>query len=258
MSDMVCDMHIHTKFSCDSKEELERYCCEALKNGVKALCFTDHVDFNKNDFGYGFYNPTDFFIEFNEIKDKYSKKIKLLCGIEFSEPHLYKDELLGLGKLPYDYIIGSIHYWYNDMFPSLMIKDNIPIELCYEYYWKAVYSEVISGGFDCLGHFDFPKRYYGRVKIDNSILPNIFYAMIRNNICLEINTSSLRKNVFQSMPDREILSIYKACGGAYITIGSDAHIAEDLAADYKYAKDLISYYDFKEVYFQKRKRIELC
>ena len=76
--------------------------------------------------------------------------------------------------------------------------------------------------------------------------------MINNNICLEINTSSLRKGLTESMPGKEILSIYKSRGGKYVTVGSDAHKPEDLAADHLYAKKLIEYYNFNEVIFTQR------
>lgn len=212
------------------------------------------MDLNESDCGYEIYSPAEFFTEFNKLKMKYRKKVNLLCGVEFSKPHLCKDKLSELSKLPYDFIIGSVNCWYKNMSLSSMIKDNISVELCYENYWKEVYNAVRAGGFDCLGHFDFPKLSYGKVIVDNNIVPDIFRTMINKNISLEINTSSLRNKMSESMPDKEILWLYKACGGAYVTIGSDAHIAGELAADYKYAKDLIRYFGFEEVCYIQRKR----
>jgi histidinol-phosphatase (PHP family) len=63
----------------------------------------------------------------------------------------------------------------------------------------------------------------------------------------------LRKDSAETMPDREILSIYKSCGGKYITVGSDAHNADELAADNEYAKKLIGFFNLEEITFNQRK-----
>jgi len=257
MNNLICDMHVHTKYSCDSDVELETYCLEAIHKGIHAICFTEHIDFNINDYGYEYYNANKFFDDFKFIKEKYRSKLILLCGIEFSEPHLYRPQLSEYLKLPYDYILGSIHYWYKDMFPSRMVKAKIPVETCYEFYWNEVLSAVKIGGFNVLAHIDFPKRYYNKLIIDSNKIYEICNELVRNNIYLEINTSSLRKNSMETMPDREILSIYKSCGGKYITVGSDAHNVDELSADYSYAKKLIDFFNFEEVIFNQRKNIFL-
>lgn len=40
---------------------MESYCKKASENNMNYICFTDHVDFNKNDFRYGHYNADEFF-----------------------------------------------------------------------------------------------------------------------------------------------------------------------------------------------------
>jgi len=255
----VRDLHVHTRHSCDSNATLAAYCEQALRQGVDTLCFTDHVDHNPNDIGLGYYDPEAFFGDFLRAKETYGGQLTLLCGIEFSEPHLYRDELAALSKLPYDYILGSVHYWYRDMFPSAMVREGIPIELCYARYWNEVLATVKAGGFDALGHMDFPKRYYGSLIFDEDKLHEICAAMVQGRICPEINTSSLRKNVEETMPGREILSIYRSCGGRYVTVGSDAHRPEELAAGNARARELIDYFGFEEVIFiQRNAREFLC
>ena len=257
MTHAICDMHTHTKHSCDSQAELEAYCARAVEAGVRALCFTDHVDCNPNDDGKGYYNPEAFFGDFLHVKEKYRGRLTLLCGIEFAEPHLYRAELSRLSALPYDFILGSIHFWYRDMFPSRLVKAGISAELCYERYWDAVLAAVQAGGFDCLAHIDFPKRYYNQLIIDPDKLHEICNTMAQNHICMEINTSTLRKNMAEPMPGRDILAIYRSCGGRYITVGSDAHHPDDLAAGNSHARELIDYFGFEEVIFIQRKTQEL-
>ena len=124
-------------------------------------------------------------------------------------------------------------------------------------YFEEQLELAAWGGFDSLAHIDFPKRYYGSLIIDRPKLHEICNEMVRNQICMEINTSSLRKNMAEPMPGRDILSIYKSCGGKYVTIGSDAHHPDDLAAGNAQAKELIDYFGFEEVIFIQRKAREL-
>ena len=252
MTRALCDMHVHTKHSCDARAELESYCVRAMELGVHALCFTDHVDNNPNDSGLGFYDSEAFFGDFARVKKKYGRWLALLCGIEFAEPHLYPQELARLSAMPYDFILGSNHFWYQGLFPSLMVKQGIPAEVCYEHYWDTILSTVQAGGFDSLAHIDFPKRYYGQLLIDRDKLHSICKAMVRNHICMEINTSTLRKGMDETMPGPDILSVYKSCGGKYVTVGSDAHEPEDLAAGNAQARELIARFGFEERIFIQR------
>lgn len=71
---------------------------------------------------------------------------------------------------------------------------------------------------------------------------------------IEINTSSLRKGHAQTMPGKELLEIYKANGGKYVTVGSDAHIVEDMGADYVVANKLLKEVGLQEVIYRQRKR----
>lgn len=249
---MINDLHIHTEYSCDSDAIMESYCKKAIETNMKYICFTDHVDFNKNDFGYGYYHVDKFFKEYNRLQEEYGDKIHMLSGIEFSEPHLYKAELEKLYKYPYDFIIGSVH-WINDMFPCEKVRKNYSADKFYELYWQEVLKAVEFGGFDCLGHMDFPKRYYDQVVYDETLMKEIFNKMNKNNIVMEINTSSLRKGLSTSLPDADLLKLYKNSGGINVTIGSDAHSVEDLGADNDYAKDLIAQIMLSEVVFIQHK-----
>lgn len=247
----MIDLHVHTQYSCDSTVRIDEYCKKALQIGIKCICFTDHIDFNKADDGYGYYDANKFFKEFNTAKEKYSDKLMILSGIEFAEPHIYRKEFDKCQKLPYDFILGSIHFWIDNMFPSQMIKNNFPIDVSFERYWKEVYKAVEYGGFDSIAHIDFPKRYYKECIWSKTQMYDIFNVMVTNNIALEINTSSLRKGLTKCMPDKEFLEIYEDVGGVKVTIGADTHTVEELAAGYEYAKSIITA-KLKSIIFIKR------
>jgi len=252
MTERICDMHVHTRNSCDSPVSMEVYCLRAIEKGVDILCFTDHLDLNPVDECYGHYVAEKQFREFEEVKEKYGNRLTLMCGIEFGDPHIYRDILAEHSKLDYDFILGPVHFWYENLYPNRMMEIGITTEVCYEYYWNEVRLVIEAGGFDCLGHMDFPKRYYLELKFDPDKIAAIFKEMIRKNISLEINTSSLRYGLTETLPDKDLLAVYKDCGGSFITIGSDAHKPEHLASGREYARGLIDYFGLTEVYYRGR------
>ena len=251
---MKIDLHIHTECSCDSEANMEQYILQGIRKKVEVICFTDHVDMNVNDYGYNYYNPQDFFDKYMGVKNIYGKQIEILAGIEFGEPHLYPEKLNELSRYSYDYIIGSIH-WIGEMFPCQKVREEYSAKEFYTLYWEEVLKTVKQGGFDALGHIDFPKRYYGEIYYSEKKMNEIFKYLLDKDMIIEINTSSLRKGCEQTMPGNELLEIYAANGGKYITIGSDAHIVDDLAADNDVARRMISNIGLREVIYRKRKRI---
>ena len=246
------DIHVHSRFSCDSKSEMKDCIIAAAEKGLDGICITDHAEFNPTDEGYNFYNEEEYFIEFNE--NKKTAPIKLLSGCEIGGgPHVYPEDFERYINKPYDAVLVSVHNWYGDTFASEMAKHPIPIEESYELYWNEVLNSVLHGGFDILAHIDFPKRYYKRLLYDEKVLRLIFEIIIKKNIALEINTSTL-KDLGEAMPGPDILNIYKDCGGRYVSLGSDAHIISSIGEGFETIKPLLD--GLTTVYFEKRKLIE--
>ncbi len=253
---MKIDYHIHTEFSCDSEAKMEAYVKQALERDIRMLCFTDHVDLNPDDYGYNYYNPEKYFEVFRKVKEIYGEQLTLCSGIEFGEPHLYADALKRLSAYPYDFIIGSIH-WIGNMFPCQKVREQYSAKEFYTLYWKEVLNTVKQGGFDALGHIDFPKRYYGEIYYVEAELKEIFNRLLDKDRIIEINTSSLRKGHSETMPGKDLLQIYADCGGRYVTIGSDAHVEQDVGADYEAAKSLAEGIRLRQVVYRERKRVEV-
>lgn len=245
----IIDMHVHSHYSMDSRMTIETICRTAIERGLSGVCVTDHVEHQPADIGYGRYDAERYFQEIDQARQKFGHKLKLLCGIEFSEPHLYPAAFEQYAKLPYDSIIGSVHYWIGSERVEDMVL-NRPIEDAFEYYWRAVSQAVSLGGFTILGHVDFPRRFYKAECYSREILSEIFSLAVKNAIALEINTSSVRQGAGGPMPEQPIIEIYRGCGGRQACVGSDAHVPEHIGADLELA--------FKEAagctvgYFQNR------
>ena len=104
------DLHLHSQFSFDSNTNPEENIKSAIKNGIKIMAFTDHMDnFCQNDrdisFDLGEYFPTIY-----KLREKYKNQIKILAGIEIGLAYENSDKINEfIDKNPFDFIIGSIH-----------------------------------------------------------------------------------------------------------------------------------------------------
>ena len=247
----ACDMHVHTSFSDDSRQSMEGQCARALELGLDALCFTEHLDFDALSLDY--YDPDAYFAELRRLREVYEGRLELLAGLELSEPHRHPKELEEARRRPYDFILGSVHYWLGGLFPSQMRDSKMDVRLCCEAYWAEMLRMARYGGFDCVAHLDFPKRFFMRMEYDPAMLDEIFGAMGQNGLILEINTSSLRRGCGETMPGEALLRQYIAHGGRYVTLGSDAHVAEDLYAGVPGARDLAEGLGLTPAVFRGRK-----
>ena len=248
------DLHVHTLFSSDSRAGMASHVQRALALGLETVCFTDHVDFNPVDEGYLFYRPDDYFAALDAQRKAHGDRVELLAGMEFGETHLYRRELDALLRRPYDFVIASVH-WVDDLFPSIAVRQGVPVAEYSARYWQVTLDMARVGGFDALGHMDFPKRYYGEMAYDEKKIDEIFAALLERDAVIEINTSSLRKGLSETMPGPALLQRYREAGGRYVTVGTDAHTPEDLNADYVTAAALIRRFGLTEVKYVERKRV---
>ena len=71
------------------------------------------------------------------------------------------------------------------------------------------------------------------------IIEEILKIVIADGKGIEINTSSRRYGLKDSMPSANILKLYRELGGKIITIGSDSHQPEHLGAYIEETKELL-------------------
>jgi len=114
---------------------------------------------------------------------------------------------------------------------------------------------VAHGGFDAVGHLDYPSRYYKVSHYEEDRLREIFSLMEKNHIIPEINTAATRRGIDEPNPSRALIQLYRDCGGKYITTGADAHrtysFAKGIPEEVERAKAL----GLQQVYFKERKMI---
>ena len=252
---MLCDLHTHSAYSHDSETPMSVHCKRAIELGIDCICFTEHLDYNPVDPGYRLFNPDAYFAGIEQARENFGDKLLVLAGAEFSEPHLYPKELDACRKYPFDMIMGSVHFWIEDLFPSQMPENDISAQEAFDRYWRELLLTVKAGGFDVVGHMDYPKRFYHHLLYEKGCLEEIFGHMQENDIIPEINCGGLRRKFPEPNPGEILLQLYKDGGDKMVTLGSDSHKAESLGYGLQTGKELVQIVELQEVYIKAHKRI---
>lgn len=252
---ITADFHVHSDFSSDGKAPMEEMVEQAIRLGLKKLCFTDHIDYDypKQPEGYTYtFDPVKYTKKLEKLKTRYEGKLEILTGIELGlQPHL-KERLTALTQsYPFDFFIGSSHvadhldpylpqYW-----EGTTVEDGI------RRYFESILKNLKSFTDFCVyGHIDYIIRYIpgqaqAAEKISYSyrdyadILDEVLKTIIHLGKGIEINSSGLKYGLKYAHPQPEVLKRYKELGGEIITIGSDAHRPEHLAYDFDLIPDIL-------------------
>ena len=242
------DHHLHTSFSpdADPQASMERYIERAQELGIAGFVLTDHLDLD---------TPVILFQKTIDYRPYYKKflqlkkqsNIALRMGIEIGyQPHLHEALNDVLGKVPFDFVICSMHLtdqldYYNGDFFIGKTQDE-----AYQRYFESVKEAVIAyDNYDVFGHLDYIIRYGDYAIKDysieryESIIKEILIIIIKKGKGIEINTSGLRYGLNTTHPKFEVIQWFKELGGTIITIGSDAHKVADLTKDFDVAFSLL-------------------
>lgn len=246
---MFADYHIHCRYSDDSEEEPEKIVESAVSKNFDEICFTDHVDYgikidhdvyNKmNDSEKEKYKNLlnvdypEYFREIGELREKSKDKITIRQGLEFGmQTHTIADFQKIFDKYDLDFVILSCHQVNNEEFWNKVFqKGKTPDEYNYKYY-EEIYKVIQKySDYSVLGHLDHIQRYNETIypfEKSREIITEILKKVIKDGKGIEVNTSSFRYGLKDLTPERNILKLYHELGGKIITIGSDAHKAENV------------------------------
>ncbi len=230
---IIAESHCHSNHSHDGIDSLESICEEAIRKGLKVLCTSEHLFLDSRDVGYGYFDLETYLEEVKRCHTIFQGELEVLSGVEFSETHLHLDELEALKEAPIDMIVGALHWMEEGFFgePEVLAKNN-PKELIHDYY-QRLYEMVIKGGFDTLAHMDLLKRYVAMdEKSVTDPMMKVLRSLVEQNIALEINTSTIRRDHLEPAASYALADAYLKLGGQRLTVGSDAHCLEDVGADF--------------------------
>lgn len=240
------DYHVHSEFSVDCTVPMTTSCEAAIRAGVTEIAFTDHVDHEPADMGFGYYRAGEFREAVARVQDRYGDQLTILVGaeVDFNRRIAPQVETF-LGQNAFDFVIGSVHYGDAGeiIFPAYFGSKSL--DDVFLPYFEEVQAAVETGWFDTIGHLDLPKRYapgthrtYDPMRYRDALRP-VFRGMIERGVAFEINTSGLRQRPKTSMPGPVTVRSYVEVGGSLITTGTDSHAAQTVGAGLAKTLDML-------------------
>lgn len=258
------DMHMHTWFSTDSEACPCDMADEAVRKGLKTICFTDHFDKDDLEWGEeGIFDVDAYFVEMQKLQEEYAGKLNIRIGMELGLRTYLKDYYEELTKkYPFDFVIGSVHnvpykkdaegkILYTDPAAEKLFTDRTDKE-AYRLMMETTLENVrTSDCFQTLGHLDYVVRYGKSREKEYSytdyadIIDEILKLLIEKEKGLEVNSAGLKYGLPFAHPHPDVLKRYRELGGEIITIGADAHKPEHIAYDFAKAEEILKSCGFK-------------
>lgn len=258
------DMHMHTWFSTDSEACPRDMADEAVRKGLKTICFTDHFDKDDLEWGEeGIFDVDAYFVEMQKLQEEYAGKLSIRIGIELGLRTYLKDYYEELTKkYPFDFVIGSVHNvpYKKDAEGNILYTDPAAEKLFTDRTDKEAYRLMMettlenvrtSDCFQTLGHLDYVVRYGKSREKEYSytdyadIIDEILKLLIEKEKGLEVNSAGLKYGLPFAHPHPDVLKRYRELGGEIITIGADAHKPENIAYDFAKAEEILKSCGFK-------------
>lgn len=262
----LMDYHIHSTHSTDAISSIAEIGRSAIDRGIAEIVITDHFEPSNGDELYQIYNQKAYWSEIAKAKQLFKGKLKLKMGVELGQPHIFQaGSKIVMQDFPYDYVIASAHKLPDGRDMSEIDYTSITIEDACEMYLEQINNLIDWQNFDCVGHIDLIKRYsasvYGKnlsLTCQYELLTQVLKKLIGNGKGIEINTSGLRQTPKETLPGLDVLALYQQLGGEILTIGSDAHRAEDVGKGINEAVILAKDAGFRFITsFNKRKPVQI-
>ena len=263
------DNHIHSYCSPDGHNSMKEMSDASYKAGVRHLCFTDHCDIDHYLTGE---QDEECFI-FREIMNELyqealltkPKDMTICLGLELGEcnhnPAL-SYEISAAEEL--DFILGSLHNIRgNADFYEMKYPDENYCRWLLDKYLDELLELAKLDCFDVMAHIGYPVRYIRRAGFSADLntsthgdkIELLLKILIENGKGIEINCSGYRNRYLNdSVPTKDILTMYKRLGGEIITVGSDAHEVNHAGSGLQRGFEILNELEYKYVtVFEKRK-----
>lgn len=249
------DYHMHSTNSIDGRNSVMELCESAVDKGLSEIAITDHFEPMSGNENCRQYSPERYFIEVEKARERFDGKIRVKTGVELGQPHNFKETTSRLlDSYSYDYILASLHKLADGRDFYEMDYSTIKLDDLCEVYLKELEQLASWGRFDCIGHLDIIKRYAtdfykSRITLISKfeLLKRVFKIIIPMGKGIEINTSGLRQAPKETMPGLDVLKLYRNMGGEILTVGSDAHSAEDQGKGLNEAMELAAEAGFRYI-----------
>ncbi|WP_433616176.1 PHP domain-containing protein [Dactylosporangium sp. CA-139114] len=245
---LPADSHVHSEWSWDAPlASMERTCGEAIRIGLPAVAFTEHLDHTVWPVAVegpyvnehltavaaadGLLTPPAFDVAgylaaIERCRERFPD-LRIMSGLELGEPHWHAAacaDVLRAGR--FDRVLGSLHCLpHGDGFaePWGIYPHRPAAEVMRRYLAGIVELVTGSAAFTVLAHVDYAARFWpaeAAGPFDPAAFEEEFRAVLRatarSGRALEINTR---------LPMRPtLLTWWHEEGGEAVSFGSDAHL----------------------------------
>lgn len=273
MTTLPADAHAHSEWSWDygsdaaSSGSMVRMCERAVRIGLPAIVFTEHLDFEDHwrvddgDIGVHAQQYVDgtgqvrlppfdadgYLEAIDRCRQEYPE-LRILTGVEFGQPHLWDAKaaaLLSSGAI--DRVNGSLHMLPLDgddrTEPTTLYRYRPADEVMRSYLEEIPRMVAGSDSFEVFTHIDYAVRSWPVATagpFDPRRFEDGFRAAMRaiagSGRALEMNTRRLWPWIPQWWTEE---------GGGAVTFGSDAHGPDAIAAHFPEAMAMIEYFGFR-------------
>ncbi len=231
------DSHTHSDNSHDGHDSISMMCEAVTTKNLAGFCITDHCECDDPTL-----NLLNRFrgLEFEILKAQaaFRDQLMLTSGIELGQATYYPDVAEQMLKnFKFDFVLGSLHNLpgQKDFCTFDFSKMDVPALL------RSYYEELLKlaqwNKFDSLAHITYPLRYIQgiqKIPVDmkpyEDVIRELLKTVAQNGKAIEVNTSTLRQGLGMTMPDLPYVKLFKELGGEYVTLGSDAHWANDIGS----------------------------
>ncbi len=254
--------HNHTTWS-DGTASLAEMIEAARREGLQEFGISDHYALAPGNPHFQWALAPGFLDDYvNRVREaaKGAGDLTVRLGLEVD----YFPETIGavekrLAALPFDYIIGSVHFVGGF---AIDLEERLWAELSsdrvndiWRGYWWTLGEAAESGIFDIIGHFDLPKKFgfYASVDLTAEAL-RALDKIAAADMAIEINTAGWDKPVGEAYPSKFFLKEARRRQIPLI-ITADAHSADTLTRHFDRARRLAADSGYTEVLrYDKRKR----
>lgn len=276
----MLDYHIHPNFSIDAEGTVESFCEAAIEKGLRHICFTTHVDtdpYRKEGMvkvGEKKIPTTEdtwiqpYVAAIRDAARSYEHRDLEVClGVEVDYyPGFHGHLPKSFFRVDWDYVLGAVHLLEHKAISleeeAVDLFQNHSINELANVYYRTLVKCIESGYFDAVAHIDIYRRYGGNFYDEDirSIWKNhvseLANAMRNEGVGFEINTSSLRTGLSETMPVRDMVAHLHEEGIDIVTVGSDAHTPRHVGYEVFTALEMLKEIGYEEVtLFRKRKPV---
>lgn len=263
---LPADSHVHSEWSWDAPlASMERTCAQAVRIGLPAVAFTEHLDHTvwpvAVDGPYATehltamaspdgllvpppFDAAGYLAAIETCRDRFPD-LHVLSGLELGEPHWHADAcatVLGAGT--FDRVLGSLHCLPDgDGFaePWGIYPHRPADEVVREYLGEVVRLVAADDAFAVLAHIDYPVRTWPDGRFEPAAFEEEFRVALRSTArsgrALEINTR---------LPlDPTIVTWWYEEGGEAVTFGSDAHVPAVVGRGFREAAAMAEAHGFR-------------